>query len=475
MADNAEHKETIVVGAGPGGYVAAIHAAQLGQKVTLIERDDTLGGTCLNVGCVPSKALIQAGHRFQEALDASVFGVASENVTIDWGVTQNWKQQAVVDRMTGGIRMLMKKNKVEVIQGVVTLDNNTTLRVMPAGPAQFMSADNGQVLTFDNLILATGSRPIEIKGFPFGERVIDSTGGLALKEIPKKLVVIGGGYIGCELAGVYANLGTQVTILEGLPTILSVFEKDIVVEVKKHFKKLGVTLIEGAMAKKADESSNGVQITYELDGKTDTIEADYVMVTVGRRPNTDEIGLEFTDVKMGNKGLIEVDEQGRTSVPNIFAVGDIVAGPALAHKAFFEGKTAADAISGGKETNDYIGVPAVCFTDPEIATVGLTESQAKQAGYQARGAKFPFAGNARSVALDEPVGFVRWVAEEATGTVLGCQIVGPHASDLISEAAVAVNCQLNIEDISRTIHPHPTLSEPIVEAADVWMGFPTHI
>jgi dihydrolipoamide dehydrogenase len=475
MAEEAEHKETVIIGAGPGGYVAAIRASELGQKVTVIEQSDTLGGVCLNVGCVPSKALIAAGHRLAEAKDSSTYGVSTKDATIDFAKTQEWKDKSVVARMTRGVQGLLKKHKVEVIQGTATLDNNTTLRIMPPGPQQFMSTNTGQLISFDNLIIATGSRPVEIPTFPFGGRIIDSTGGLNLKEIPKELIVIGGGYIGSELAGAYANLGSHVTILEGSPSIVPLFEKDIVAEVLKSFKKKGVDVVTNAMAKKAEQDDKSVTVTYTVDGKEQKLTADYVMITVGRKANTDNIGLEFTDVKIGAHGIVETDEQGRTSVPNIFAIGDIASGPALAHKAFFQGKTAAAAIAGKPETNDYIGVPAVCFTDPEIATVGDTQAEAKEKGLKVKTAKFPFAGNARAVSLDEAEGFVRLVYTDPEGTLVGAQIVGPGASDLIGELAVAVNGQLNVEDIARTIHPHPTLSEPIAEAADIALGFPTHI
>lgn len=474
MAD-VEKRDTVIIGAGPGGYVAAIRAAELGQSVTVIEKSDTLGGVCLNVGCVPSKALINAGHRFQEAADAAVFGITTQQPSIDFSKTQDWKQHSVVDRMTSGIKMLLKKHKVDVLQGEAVLDSNSRLRVVSTGPKQFMSADDGLTIEFKNLIIATGSRPVEIPGFKFEGRVIDSTGGLNLPEIPKEFVVIGGGYVGTELAGAYANLGSHVTILEGTDSILPNFDKDMVAVVLKEMKKKGIDVVTGAMAKKSAQDANGVTVTYEVDGKAQDIKADYCMVTVGRRPNTDDIGLEMTDVKTTDRGLIEVDEQGRTSVSNIWAIGDIVPGPALAHKAFFEAKTAAGAIAGNKTANDWVGVPAVCFADPELATVGLTQQDAKDKGIEVSTAKFPFAGNARAVSLDQPDGFVRLVYTKDEKNVLGAQVVGPGASDLIAELSLAVNGGMNVEDIALTIHPHPTLSEPIQEAADIAIGFPTHI
>ncbi|WP_125762602.1 dihydrolipoyl dehydrogenase [Companilactobacillus hulinensis] len=475
MAENVIEKDTVIIGSGPGGYVAAIRASELGQDVTVIEKSDTVGGVCLNVGCVPSKALITAGHRLQQAKDSSTYGITTSDATIDFAKTQAWKDEKVVARMTSGVEMLLKKHHVELINGEAYLDNDSQLRIMPSGPRQFMDNGGGQTIKFKNLILATGSRPIEIRGFKFGTHVIDSTGGLNLPEVPKEFVIIGGGYVGTELAGAYADLGAHVTILEGSPSIIPNFEKDMVSIVKKNLEKKGVTIITNAMAKNSEETDNGVKVTYEIDGEPTTIEANYCMVTVGRRPNTDNFGLEMTNVKLTDRGLVEVDKQGRTSVDNIWAIGDIVAGPALAHKAFFEAKTVAGAISGKNTENDYIGVPAVCFTDPELASVGITQTEAKDKGIEVNVAKFPFAGNARAVSLDAAEGFVKLIADKETGTLLGGQIVGPGASDLISELSVAVNCQLNAEDIALTIHPHPTLGEPIQEAADILIGYPTHI
>ncbi|UQS83765.1 dihydrolipoyl dehydrogenase [Bombilactobacillus thymidiniphilus] len=469
-----EQKQTVIIGAGPGGYVAAIRAAELGQQVTIIEKE-YFGGVCLNVGCVPSKALIQAGHRLREANDSQVYGITTNNVSIDFTKTQAWKDQKIVKRMTSGVQMLMKKHKVEVIEGEAFLDNNNQLRVMPVGPRQFMDNGGGHTIHFDNLIIATGSRPIEIKGFKFGDRVLSSTGLLNLTEIPKELVVVGGGYIGTELAGAFADLGAHVTILEGSPNIIPNFERDMVNIVEKHLKGKKIDIVTNAMAKEAIDKGDSVDVTYEVDGKPTTLSADYVMVSVGRKPNTDNFGLELTDVELTDRGLVKTDEQGRTNVSNIYAIGDITDGPALAHKAFFQGKTAAGAISGEKTANDYLSVPSVCFNDPEMASVGLTQTQAKEQGLDVKVAKFPFAGNARAVSLDSVDGFVKLISDKKTGTVLGGQVVGPNASDLISELSVIVNCQLNEEDVALTIHPHPTLGEPIQEAADMLMGYPTNI
>lgn len=465
VGDFAIDLDTVVIGSGPGGYVAAIRAAEMGQKVTVIE-STFIGGVCLNVGCIPSKALINAGHRYQDALEASTFGINAKGADLDFTKTQEWKQNKVVHTLTSGVSMLFKKHKIDTIMGTAFLKDDHSLRVM--------QKDSAQTYTFKNLIIATGSRPIEIKGFKFGKRILDSTGGLNLPEVPKEFVVIGGGYIGSELASAYANLGAHVTILEGTSSILPNFEKDMVQLVLNSFKKRGVTVITNAMAKEAEDTGKGVKVTYTADGKEQTIAADYVMVTVGRRPNTDDLGLDIVGVETTDRGLIKVDAQGRTNKPNIYAIGDIVPGAALAHKASYEGKVAAEAISGKASAVDYKAMPAVCFTDPELATTGMTVAEAKDKGIKAKASKFPFAANGRALSLAQTEGFVRLVANE-NGTVIGGQVAGAGASDLISELTVAVEGGLNVEDLALTIHPHPTLSEVIMDDAEVALGLPINI
>ncbi|MDN6058491.1 MAG: dihydrolipoyl dehydrogenase [Lacticaseibacillus paracasei] len=465
VGDFAIDLDTVVIGSGPGGYVAAIRAAEMGQKVTVIE-STFIGGVCLNVGCIPSKALINAGHRYQDALEASTFGINAKGADLDFTKTQEWKQNKVVHTLTSGVSMLFKKHKIDTIMGTAFLKDDHSLRVM--------QKDSAQTYTFKNLIIATGSRPIEIKGFKFGKRILDSTGGLNLPEVPKEFVVIGGGYIGSELASAYANLGAHVTILEGTSSILPNFEKDMVQLVLNSFKKRGVTVITNAMAKEAEDTGKGVKVTYTADGKEQTIAADYVMVTVGRRPNTDDLGLDIVGVETTDRGLIKVDAQGRTNKPNIYAIGDIVPGAALAHKASYEGKVAAEAISGKASAVDYKAMPAVCFTDPELATTGMTVAEAKDKGIKAKASKFPFAANGRALSLAQTEGFVRLVTNE-NGTVIGGQVAGAGASDLISELTVAVEGGLNVEDLALTIHPHPTLSEVIMDDAEVALGLSINI
>lgn len=456
--------DTIVVGAGPGGYVAAIHAAELGQKVAVVE-NTFLGGVCLNVGCIPSKALIQVGHNYQTALNSADQGVEA-SPKLNWEKTQAFKD-SVVKRMTNGVGFLFKKHKIDVIWGTAYLKDDHSIRVM--------NDQHGQTYTFKNLILATGSHPIEIPGFKFGGRVIDSTGALSLKEVPKELVLIGGGYIGSELANAYANFGTHVTILEGTNQILGNYEADLVKVTMKDFKNKGIDVITNAMAKKADQTDNGVTVTYTVNDEEKTIDADYVLVSVGRRPNTKDMGFEQAGIKMDKRGLIEVDAQGQTSVPHIYAIGDIVAGAALAHKASYEGKVAAEAISGKPTTVDYHAMPAVCYLDNEIATTGLTKAEAKDKGLDVESAQFPFLANGRAVSMKATEGFVRLVYMKDTHVMVGAQIVGPDASDLISELTLAIESGNEVDDIALTIHPHPTLSETLQDAADVGLGMPTNI
>ncbi len=466
VGDMSLELDTVVVGSGPGGYVAAIRAAQLGKKVAIIEKD-AIGGVCLNVGCIPSKTLINIGHRYQESLNSEIFGVTAENVQIDFAKAQQWKDEKVVKTLTSGVEMLLKKNKVEIIRGTAFFNGTHQIRVL--------DGDNAQSYTFKNAIIATGSRPIEIKGFKYGKRVIDSTGALNLTSIPKKLVVVGGGYIGSELAGVYANLGTEVTILEGSPSILPQFDKDMIKLVEDNFKSKNVAIVTNAMAKEAKETADGVSVTYEVDGAPTTIEADYVLVTVGRRPNTDDLGLLVANVDVNERGVITVDNQGRTSQKHIFAIGDVVPGAALAHKASYEAKVAAEVIAGKNSEIDYIAIPAVCFTDPELATVGYTEKEARDLGIDVKVSKFPFGANGRALSLNQTEGFVRLVSDKATGTLLGGQVAGVGASDVIAELGLAVEARMNLEDLSLTIHAHPTIAETVMDASELSLGLPIHI
>ncbi|MDN4073601.1 MULTISPECIES: dihydrolipoyl dehydrogenase [Fictibacillus] len=458
--------DTLVIGSGPGGYVAAIRAAQLGQKVAVAERGE-MGGVCLNVGCIPSKALINAGHRVEHAKHSDDMGIKADNVTVDFSKVQEWKS-GIVKKLTTGVQGLLKGNKAEIIRGEAYFVNENTVRIM--------DEKSSQTYTFKNCIIATGSRPIEIPGFKWSDRVISSTGALALQEVPKKMVVIGGGYIGMELGTAFANFGTEITVLEGSKQILPGFEKQMSQVVSKRLKKKGnVEIFTEALAKGVEETKDGVTVTAEIKGETKTFEADYVLVTVGRRPNTEELGLEQVGIEMTERGLIKIDKQAQTSVKGIYAIGDIVEGPALAHKASYEGKIAAEAISGHPSEIDYLAIPAVVFTDPELATVGYDEKSAKEAGFDVKASKFPFAANGRALSMNETDGFMKLITRKEDGLLLGAQIAGGNASDMIAELGLAIEAGMTAEDIAMTIHAHPTFGEISMEAAEVALGSPIHI
>uniref|UniRef100_UPI00403F5899 dihydrolipoyl dehydrogenase n=1 Tax=Candidatus Enterococcus willemsii TaxID=1857215 RepID=UPI00403F5899 len=467
VGDFAIEVDTIVIGAGFGGYVAAIRASQMGQKVLIIEKDK-IGGVCLNVGCIPSKALITAGHKYQDALaNSKTMGISTKKVTLDFVKTQEWKEKQVVNKLTSGVKMLLKKNKVETVMGEAFLVDDHTLRVI--------TDNNAQTYEFKHAIIATGSRPIEIPGFKFGGRVIDSTGGLALSEVPEKLIIIGGGVIGTELGTAYTNLGAETIILEGSSQILPTYEKDMVRVVETGLKKKGVTVLTNAMAKTVIDNGDNVTVKYSIDGQETEVTADYVMVTVGRRPNTEDIGLEQVGITVNEQGLISVDQQGRTNIPNIFAVGDVVPGPALAHKASYEGKIAAEAIANKNVAVDYKAMPVVAYTDPEVATIGLTQQEATEQGLTVHSSKFPFAANGRALSLAQTEGFIRLISTVKENILVGAQIVGVGASDMVSELALAIESGMNAEDVALTIHPHPSLGEITLDAAELALGLPIHI
>ncbi|HLR72358.1 MAG TPA: dihydrolipoyl dehydrogenase, partial [Pseudogracilibacillus sp.] len=374
---------------------------------------------------------------------------------------------SVVNRLTSGVESLLKGNKVDIVKGEAYFIDSNNVKIM--------DEKQSQTYTFKNCIIATGSTPIEIPSFPFSERVLDSTGGLNLEEIPEKLVVIGGGYIGTELGSAYANFGTKVTIIEGEKEILGGFEKQMTNIVKKRLKKKDVEIVTNAMAKGVEESDKGVKVTYEVGDEEQTVDADYVLVTVGRKPNTSELGLDQVGIEMDDNGLIKIDKQCCTNVDNIYAIGDIVEGLPLAHKASYEGKVAAEAISGKKAEIDYLGMPAVVFSDPEMASVGYTEQEAKDKGIKIKASRFPFAANGRALSLNDSDGFLKLITREEDGLVIGGQIVGANASDMIAEIGLAIEAGMTAEDIALTVHAHPTLGEITMEAAEVALGTPIHM
>jgi len=457
--------DVLVIGAGPGGYVAAIRAAQMGKTVAVVEKAD-IGGVCLNVGCIPSKAMIHAAHTYEHTQHTESMGITMENVKVDFAKVQEWKS-GIVKQLTGGVGSLFKGHKIQVIPGEALFVSENEVRV-------FHGYDVNRY-RFEHCIIATGSRPIELPAFPFGKRVLSSTEALSLTELPKSLVVIGGGYIGIELGTVFAKFGTKVTILEGSDQILPGFEPDMPRLVERKLKKLGVTINTKALAQGMVETENGVIVKAEVKGEQQQIEAEYVLVTVGRRPNTDELGVRDIGMNLTDRGLIVVDKQGRTNIPNVYAIGDIVAGPALAHKASYEGKVAAEAIAGHPAEVDYKAIPAVVFCDPEIASVGINEKEAKEKGIDYVVGRFPFAANGRALSVNAGEGYVKLIAEKETNLVLGAQIVGPEASNIIAEIGLAIEMGATLEDIELTIHAHPTLGEVTMEAAELALGRPIHV
>ena len=463
MATN--QKETVIIGAGPGGYVAAIRASQLGQKVTIIEKE-YIGGVCLNVGCIPSKALITAGHHFHNAQHSETFGITTSNVTLDITKMQEWKDTKVVNMLTRGVEGLLKKNKVEIIRGTATFTDKNHLTVE--------TKDGSQDLEFKNVVIATGSSPLAVPEVPFGGRVVDTTGGLNITELPKRLVIVGGGYVATQLAFAFNNFGSKVTILEKEDSIINFFDKDMVKLVKKSYAEKGVDVIEGVNITKSAQTDETVTVTYEKDGKEESIESDYVLVSVGRVPNTSKLNLEAVGVKLLENGRIDVDESLRTGVEGVYAIGDITPGPAFAHKASHDAKIVAEVISGKNAVVNYKTMPVAAYTEPEIATVGLAADEVK-GNKEYKVSKFSLAGNGRALSLDANEGFVRMITEEKTGKVVGAQVIGVSAGDVIAELALAIELGMVAEDISLTIHAHPSLGEAVMDTAELAMGLPIHM
>jgi dihydrolipoamide dehydrogenase len=464
VGEFSEDIDVLVIGAGPGGYVAAIRAAQLGRSVVVVDKAE-LGGVCLNRGCIPSKALISAAHHYESAKESPFPGVET-TAKLDFAKVQEWKQ-SVVNKMTNGVKTLLKGNNIRVVKGEALFTKPDEVRVT--------SEYEGQRFRFKDCIIATGSRPIELKALPFSKRVLSSTEALELDHVPESLVVVGGGYIGVELGQTYAKFGSKVTIIEGTDAILPQFDAQLTRLVTRNLKKYNVDVYTNALAQSVQETDKDVTLTFTVNGEEKTVTAEYVLVTVGRRPNTDELGLESIGVKMTDKGLIEVDSQCRTSVPHIYAIGDIVPGPALAHKASYEGKVAAEAIAGHASAVDYRCIPSVVFSDPEIASVGLSEAEAKEQYGEIAVGRFPYAANGRATALNADAGFVRLIAEKSTGLLVGAQVIGHEASNLIAELGLAIEMSATLEDIALTIHAHPTLGEMVMEAAEVGLGTPIHV
>jgi len=463
---NSIKTDVVVLGSGPAGYVCAIRAADLGKKVVVIERDN-LGGTCLNVGCIPSKALISAGHFAEHCRHAADMGFTVAAPTLDLTKLITWKD-SIVKKLTGGVGMLLKSRKIEWVRGTGTIKGPNLVEVkMPDGSLT-------SIQTTD-LVIAAGSEPAPIPGFEFGPLVWSSTEALSPKTLPKKLFVIGGGVIGMELGMFYAQVGTQVTVVEFMDQILPGTDPELVKVVERKAKKAGIVIHLKSAAKEWKKKGAGVEVVAEIQGQRQTFEADVILLTVGRRPVTKNIGLESVGVKTDARGFIEVDAQCQTKTPHVYAVGDVTHGPMLAHKGSAQGLVAAGAIARQKgAAQDFKCIPAVIFTDPEIAWTGLTEAQCKEKGIAYKVGRFNFGANGRAMSLFQTDGLIKVISDAKDDRVLGVHMVGPSVTDLISEASLAIEAGLTAADIALTIHPHPTLSEVFMEAAEDVHGLSPH-
>ena len=460
----------VVIGSGPGGYVCAIRAAQLGFKTACIEKNPTLGGTCLNVGCIPSKALLAASEKFDEAKNhLGAFGVKTEGVSLDLAAMLGHKDK-VVKANTDGVAFLFRKNKVDWIKGAAAFTGPNTLEVKGEGGAQ--------AITADHIVIATGSEVAPLRGIEIDEkRIVSSTGALSLSRVPKTMVVIGGGYIGLEMGSVWQRLGADVTVVEFLDRILPGMDGEVSKQMQRILQKQGLTFRLSTKVTSAKAGKSGVALTLEpaQGGDAEKLDADIVLVAVGRRPYVEGLALDKAGVALDDKGRIKTDAHFATSVPGIRAIGDAIAGPMLAHKAEDEGVAVAEIAAGQAGHVNYDAIPGVVYTWPEVASVGKTEEQLKSEGIAYRAGKFPFSANGRARAMNASEGFVKILADAATDQVLGVHIVGPEAGTLIAEAVLAMEFGASAEDIARTCHAHPTLEEAVKEAALAVDGRPIHI
>ena len=459
-----------VIGGGPGGYTAAFLAADLGMSVTLVDPELNPGGVCLYRGCIPSKALLHVAELVDEADEARNWGIEYAPPKIDIARLRSWKE-GVVRKLTDGLGQLAKVRKVQYLQGHARFENSNTLRVSRVNGGE-------ELLAFDHIIIATGSRPAMIPSLKLDSpRMMDSTSALELGEIPPTLLVIGGGYIGLELGTVYAALGSRVTMVEMLPGLLPGADRDLVLPLGKRMGKIFDSILVNTKVRSVEEKPAGIRVTFEGRREVEAEKKvfDKVLVSVGRRPNSDIPGLEKTGVKVGERGFIRVNHQLRTDDPAIYAIGDVVGEPMLAHKASHEGRIAVEAMMGRKVAFEPNAIPAVVFTDPEIAWCGLTETQAQNDGREIKVVRFPWAASGRAVTLDRTEGMSKLILDPETERVLGAGIVGVSAGEMISEAVLAIEMGATAEDLARTIHPHPTLSETLMESAESAFGTSTHI
>jgi len=457
---------TVVLGAGPGGYVAAIRLAQLGVETLLVEKE-YYGGVCLNVGCIPSKALIHVAKSYESIGKMDVFGVSAGKAQIDFVKAQEWKNK-VVGQLTGGVKTLVTKNGGQTLEGTATLLGTNTMNVIAADGSETR-------ITFENCIIATGSSPIQIPSFPIGGRILDSTGALGLTEIPKSMIVIGGGYIGLELGFVYRKLGCQVTIVEMMDSVLPGFDSDVIKHMTRKLKKDKFQVLTGARALGYKDKPGGLSVTVEHQGGEKVLEAEYLVVSVGRRPNSKNIGLENVAVAVDKQGFIIIDKQMRTNVPSLFAIGDVAGQPMLAHHASYPGEIAAEVIAGHAAQDTAKTCAAVVFTDPEVATVGLSEAEAAARGIEIITGNFPFVALGKAKASADTEGFVKIIAAKETEEILGVIVMGHNAGDLIGEALLGIEMGAFLDDMAMSIHPHPTLTEALMEAAKKAKGQAIHV
>lgn len=455
------HAEVAVLGAGPGGYTAAFRAADLGKQVVLIERYPTLGGVCLNVGCIPSKALLHAAKTLTEAKEASLYGIRFGQPKIDIDGLHSWKE-SVVSKLTKGLSMLARQRKVTVIHGAGKFVDPHRLEIE--------TLDGVKTISFDHCVIAAGSSVARIPGFPADERIIDSTGALALAEIPERMLILGGGIIGLEMATVYHALGTKISIVERMAQLIPGADADLIKPLYKKLRAECEAIYLNTSVSRIEAGKEGLQVFFEGKQAPEPQRYDRVLVAVGRRPNGKLIDAEAAGINVDERGFISVDKQMRTSVPHIFAIGDIAGDPMLAHKASHEGKIAAEVIAGYKVAFDARTIPSVAYTDPEVAWMGLTETEAEKQGIAYEKAVFPWAASGRAITMTRDEGMTKLLFDKTSRRVLGAGIVGPHAGELIAETVLALEMGADMQDIGLTIHPHPTLSETVLFAAELAEG-----
>lgn len=458
-----------VIGAGPGGYAAAFLAADLGMNVTLIDPEVNPGGVCLYRGCIPSKTLLHVAKLIEESHQSKDWGIEFSAPKIDLARLRS-RKEGVVKKLTGGLGILSKQRRVHFVQGRAAFENSTTLHITKSDGSQ-------DSLSFDRIVIATGSRPAIVPTLKLeSPRMMDSTGALNLEDIPGSLLVVGGGYIGLELGSVYAALGTRVTVVEMLPGLLPGADRDLVLPLHKRLEKMFDAILLNTTVSAVKDEGSGIRATLKSqDGATQEKVFDRVLVSVGRKPNSEIPGIDKTQVKIGPKGFIQVNKQLQTDDPSIYAIGDVVGEPMLAHKASHEGRVAVEAIAGHKVAFEPNAIPAVVFTDPEVAWCGLTETRAQNESREIKVAKFPWAASGRAVTLDRPEGMTKLIFDPQTERVLGVGIVGVGAGEMIAEGVLAIEMAALASDVALTIHPHPTLSETVMESAEVFFGTSTHI